>query len=87
MELSTRDPVSLTISHGRQHPAKIREGHLRCRVGNLLVALTKLTAARLTGSSSMFSESTHYFVDTGNEALLLHGYYRSRRTTDRAYPK
>lgn len=55
-------------------------------VGNLLVAFTKLTAALLTGSSSMRSESAHSFVDTGNEALLLYGYYRSRRAPDPTHP-
>jgi cation diffusion facilitator family transporter len=55
-------------------------------VGNLLVALTKLTAALLTGSSSMLSESAHSFVDTGNEALLVYGYYRSRRAPDQTHP-
>ncbi|NOJ42148.1 cation diffusion facilitator family transporter [Bradyrhizobium australiense] len=55
-------------------------------LGNLMVAVTKLTAALLTGSSSMLSESAHSLVDTGNETLLLYGYYRSRLRPDEAHP-
>src|SRR5437868_14785835 len=55
-------------------------------LGNLMVAVIKLTAALLTGSSSMLSESAHSFVDTGNEALLLYGYYRSRPAPDQTHP-
>lgn len=55
-------------------------------LGNFMVAVTKLVAALLSGSSSMLSESAHSFVDTGNEALLLYGYYRSRRAPDRTHP-
>src|SRR3954464_6170727 len=55
-------------------------------LGNLMVAVIKLTAALLTGSSSMLSESAHSFVDTGNEALLLYGYYRSRLAPDQTHP-
>jgi cation diffusion facilitator family transporter len=55
-------------------------------VGNLLVAATKLAAATYTGSSSMFSEAVHSFVDTGNEGLLLYGYHRSVRHPDIEHP-
>ena len=51
-----------------------------------MVAFIKLMAALLSGSSSMLSESAHSFVDTGNETLLLYGYYRSRRAPDRTHP-
>src|SRR5262249_8028271 len=54
--------------------------------GNLLVAATKLAAAIYTGSSSMFSEAIHSFVDTGNEGLLLYGYHRSTQPPDRDHP-
>src|SRR5436309_12400150 len=48
-------------------------------LGNVLVALTKFAAARLTGSSAMVSEAIHSLVDTGNEILLLYGLRRAAR--------
>src|SRR3954452_21476996 len=55
-------------------------------VGNLLVAITKIAAALFTGSSVMLSEGFHSIVDTGNEALLLYGMWRSRRRPDVEHP-
>lgn len=55
-------------------------------LGNLMVAVTKFAAALFTGSSSMFSEGVHSLVDTGNEALLLYGYYRSSLGPDQVHP-
>jgi len=54
--------------------------------GNLLVALTKFGAAFITGSSSMMSEGVHSLVDTGNEGLLLYGFYRAGLRPDAAHP-
>jgi cation diffusion facilitator family transporter len=55
-------------------------------IGNLLVALTKIAAALVSGSSSMLSEAFHSVVDTGNEVLLLYGMRRSQRPPDAEHP-
>jgi cation diffusion facilitator family transporter len=55
-------------------------------LGNLLVALTKVAAGALTGSSAMWSEAIHSLVDTGNEILLLYGMHRAARPADDLHP-
>src|ERR1700704_6370018 len=55
-------------------------------LGNILVAISKFAAAMFTGSASMMSEAFHSIVDTGNEALLLYGMWRSRRRPDAEHP-
>src|SRR6187455_3023325 len=55
-------------------------------VGNLLVALTKVVAALLTGSAAMTSEAVHSAVDTGNELLLLYGMRKAARPPDADHP-
>src|SRR5882757_5664061 len=54
--------------------------------GNFLIAITKFGAALWTGSSAMLSESVHSLVDTGNQALLLHGHRRAARPPDERHP-
>jgi cation diffusion facilitator family transporter len=54
--------------------------------GNSAIAVTKIAAATITGSSAMLSESIHSIVDTGNQALLLYGMRRAGRPADERHP-
>ena len=54
--------------------------------GNLGIALFKLFAALIGGSSSMLAESYHSFSDTLNQVLLLYGLKRSRKEPDELHP-
>jgi divalent metal cation (Fe/Co/Zn/Cd) transporter len=55
-------------------------------LGDLLIGLTKLSAAAWTGSSSLLSEGVHSIVDTGNGFLLLYGLHRAAARPDREHP-
>ena len=55
-------------------------------LGNFMIAVTKFTAAALTGSSAMLSEGVHSLVDTGNQALLLLGMKRAQRPPSAGFP-
>ncbi|MDX2495261.1 MAG: cation diffusion facilitator family transporter [Desulfuromusa sp.] len=55
-------------------------------IGNALIAITKFTAASITGSSAMLSEAIHSLVDTGNQVLLLYGMKRANKPADKNFP-
>jgi cation diffusion facilitator family transporter len=55
-------------------------------IGNSLIAITKFSAAAITGSSAMLSEGIHSVVDTGNQVLLLYGLKQAKQPPDRQFP-
>ncbi len=59
---------------------------LAALAANLGIAVTKLAAFLLTGSSSMLAESIHSVADSGNQGLLLLGSARARREADERHP-
>ncbi len=55
-------------------------------IGNALIAITKFSAALITGSSAMLSEGIHSLVDTGNQVLLLYGLKQAKKPADEHFP-
>ncbi|HEY1907356.1 MAG TPA: cation diffusion facilitator family transporter [Myxococcaceae bacterium] len=53
---------------------------------NLGIALAKLAAAIISGSSAMLAESFHAMADTGNEVLLLVAQRKSALPADQDHP-
>lgn len=53
---------------------------------NVCVAVLKIAAAVITGSTAMMSEGVHSLVDTCDSALLLVGVHLSKRPPDKAHP-
>jgi len=53
---------------------------------NLVIAVSKLIAAAVTGSGSMMAESIHSLADSGNQLLLLLGIKHAKRPPSPDYP-
>jgi divalent metal cation (Fe/Co/Zn/Cd) transporter len=53
---------------------------------NLAIAMSKLIAAVLTGSSSMMAEFIHSLANSGNQLLLLLGIKHAKRPPSPDYP-
>jgi cation diffusion facilitator family transporter len=53
---------------------------------NLGIAIAKLAAALISGSSAMLAESFHALADTGNEVILLVAQRSSARPPDERHP-
>jgi cation diffusion facilitator family transporter len=53
---------------------------------NAGIAVAKLAAAVISGSSAMLAESFHAMADTGNEVLLLVAQRQSERPPDQDHP-
>lgn len=54
--------------------------------GNLGIAISKLVAAILTGSTSMWAETYHSFSDTFNQVLLLAGIRTRKKQVSEKHP-
>lgn len=59
---------------------------VRAFIANILIALIKLIAGIITGSSAMFSEAVHSSVDSFNSICLMIGLKRGSRPADGVHP-
>lgn len=55
-------------------------------LANLGVAVSKLVATVITGSSSLLAETLHSFADTGNQLLLLLGEHKAQEGPSQKHP-
>jgi cation diffusion facilitator family transporter len=63
-----------------------RRSVLAALLANTAIAIAKIVAALISGSSAMLAEALHSCADTGNQLLLLFGLERSARPPDEIHP-
>jgi cation diffusion facilitator family transporter len=66
--------------------ASTRRTVLIAGAANVIVAVAKLAAGLLTGSSAMLAEAAHSLADTMNQAFLLMSLRRGSRPADERHP-
>jgi cation diffusion facilitator family transporter len=66
--------------------SETRKTVLAAGAANLVIAITKLIAGVLVGSSAMMAEAAHSIADTLNQGFLLASLRRSARPADAAHP-
>ena len=66
--------------------ASTRRTVLIAGAANVIVAVAKLAAGLLTGSSAMLAEAAHSVADTINQAFLLASLHRGNRPADERHP-
>ncbi|TME32076.1 MAG: cation transporter [Chloroflexi bacterium] len=78
--------ASCTALSASTPPSDQRAAVITALLANVAIAIAKLGAAAITGSSAMAAESLHSLADSVNEILLLVGARRSRRPADVRHP-
>jgi cation diffusion facilitator family transporter len=79
--MATDDPRPASVS-----PPQGLRTVLIALAANLVVAVAKLTAGVVTGSSAMLSEAWHAWADAGNQVVLVVARRRSVRPPDDRHP-
>lgn len=72
-------------AHGGGHSGSLRAIFFAL-AANLAIAIAKLVAALVTGSSSMLAEAIHSFADCANQLLLLFGKWQAKKKPDQDHP-
>jgi cation diffusion facilitator family transporter len=63
-----------------------RKAIIAALLANLGIAIAKFVGFLITSSAGLLAEAVHSLADTGNQALLLLGGHRARKTADVEHP-